>query len=227
MIRRSLIKLTGVMLISLAVSGFKLPSIGGGSSGGGGADWKSIVSDFKTGFGKINQGLENVLEGIASSYEAIGLKEKAAVARQNIDNLKSAGDKLGAGSDAASVQGEYMTEASVDLAKEMSAKTLTADEKAKLLEASKNYFMGAKNAIPGYIKVIATGKKAQDAGTPSPTDLMGVAGAGDLPGVVKNIPAFFKMIPATFKAFQAYKKSLEKADIKPDISDSELAVPTI
>ena len=70
-------------------------------------------------------------------------------------------------------------------------------------------------------------RKAQGAGTPSPTDLIGVAGAGDLPNVVKNIPAFFKMIPTSFKAFQAYKKSLEKADIKPDVSDSDLAVPEI
>ena len=227
MYRNSFVKILGVILISIAVSGFKLPTLGGSGGSGGGADWKTIVGDFKTGFGKINKGLENVLEGIAASYEAIGLKEKAAVARQNIDNLKSAGDKLGAGSDAASVQSEYMAEASVDLAKEMSAKSLSAEEKSKLVEASKNYFMGAKNAIPGYIKVITTGKKAQDAGTPSPTDLIGVAGAGDLPGVVKNIPAFFKMIPTSFKAFQAYKKSLEKADIKPNVSDSDLAVPEI
>ena len=66
MFRKSFIKIIGVIFISIAVSGFKLPTLGGSGGGGGGADWKTIVGDFKTGFGKINKGLENVLERIAA-----------------------------------------------------------------------------------------------------------------------------------------------------------------
>ena len=90
--KRKLIKLTGACLLTVALSAFKLPSVGGG---GGGADWKSIAGDFNSGFASIASGLAKVVEGIQASEAAIGIKEQAAV--QELEELKKAegGGKVG------------------------------------------------------------------------------------------------------------------------------------
>ena len=216
--KRKLIKLTGICLLTVALSAFKLPSIGGG--GGGGADWKSIAGDFNSGFSSIAAGLVKVVEGIKASEAAIGIKEQAAV--QELEELKKAEGGGKVGSAAIKKATEYVQDGTTRLAKALEGKTLTAEEKSKLVEASKNYFQGAVKAVPGYVKVIVTFKKAGDAGTPKPMDLMGAA--KDIPDIMSNAPAMIEMIPTTFEAIKTYKKSLEKADIPVEVSESDLAI---
>jgi len=216
--KRKLIKLSGIVLLTLAFSAFKLPSLGGG--GGGGADWKSITGDFNAAFTSIASGLNKVVEGIKASEAAIGIKETAAV--QELEELKKAEGGGKVGSAAIKKATEYVQEGTIRLAKALENKTRTAEEKAKLIEASKKYFQGAVKAIPGYIKVIVTFKKASDAGTPKPMDLVGAA--SDIPDIMANAPAMIEMIPTTFTAVKTYRKSLEKADIKVDAKESDFDI---
>ena len=152
--KRKLIKLTGVCLMTIAFSAFKLPSIGGG--GGGGADWKSIAGDFNSGFSSIAAGLVKVVDGIKASKEAIGIKETAAVQELEELNKASGGGKVGSATIKKAT--EYVQDSTTELAKALEGKQLSAEEKAKLVEASKNYFQGAVKAVPGYVKVIVTFK---------------------------------------------------------------------
>ena len=215
--KRKLIKLTGVCLMTIAFSAFKLPSIGGG---GGGADWKSIAGDFNSGFSSIAAGLVKVVDGIKASKEAIGIKETAAVQELEELNKASGGGKVGSATIKKAT--EYVQDSTTELAKALEGKQLSAEEKAKLVEASKNYFQGAVKAVPGYVKVIVTFKKAGDAGTPGPTDLLGAA--KDIPNIMSNAPAMIEMIPTTYEAIKTYRKSLEKADIPVQVSESDLAI---
>tara|TARA_Y100001947_G_C10328491_1_gene299641 strand:- start:176 stop:841 length:666 start_codon:yes stop_codon:yes gene_type:complete len=216
--KRKLIKLTGVCLMTIAFSAFKLPSIGGG--GGDGADWKSIAGDFNSGFSSIAAGLVKVVDGIKASKEAIGIKETAAVQELEELNKASGGGKVGSATIKKAT--EYVQDSTTELAKALEGKQLSAEEKAKLVEASKNYFQGAVKAVPGYVKVIVTFKKAGDAGTPGPTDLLGAA--KDIPNIMANAPAMLEMIPTTYEAIKTYRKSLEKADIPVQVSESDLAI---
>ena len=216
--KRRLIKLTGVCLLTVALSAFKLPSLGGG--GGGGADWKSIAGDFDSGFSSIAAGLVKVVDGIKASKEAIGIKETAAVQELEELNKASGGGKVGSATIKKAT--EYVQDSTTELAKALEGKQLSAEEKAKLVEASKNYFQGAVKAAPGYVKVIVAFKKAGDAGTPGPTDLLGAA--KDIPSIMSNAPAMIEMIPTTYEAIKTYRKSLEKADIPVQVSESDLAI---
>ncbi len=216
--KRRLIKLTSVCLLTVALSAFKLPSIGGG--GGGGADWKSIAGDFNSGFSSIAAGLVKVVDGIKASKAAIGIKETAAVQELEELNKASGGGKVGSATIKKAT--EYVQDSTTELAKALEGKQLSAEEKSKLAEASKNYFQGAVKAVPGYVKVIVTFKKAGDAGTPKPMDLIGAA--KDIPNIMSNAPAMIEMIPTTYEAIKTYRKSLEKADIAVQVPESELAV---
>jgi hypothetical protein len=207
--KRNLIKIFGICFLSLAFSAFKLPSIGGGGESGG-ADWKSIAGDFKGAFGKINDGLILVLKGIHESNLAIDIKETSA------QQLINEGEKLKSGSKMdisfAERSSKFIEESASKQAKKIETATLTAEEKAALAKAAKNYFSGAINAVPGYIQFFATFQKAQKAGTPKPMDLMGAA--KDIPDIISNAPSMFEMVPTTFNAIKTYRKSLEAADIK-------------
>ena len=217
--KRKIIKLTGICLLTVALSAFKLPSIGGGGDSGG-ADWKSIAGDFNSGFASIAAGLVKVVDGIKASKEAIGIKETAAVQELEELNKASGGGKVGSATIKKAT--EYVQDSTTELAKALEGKQLSAEEKAKLVEASKNYFQGAVKAVPGYVKVIVTFKKAGDAGTPGPTDLLGAA--KDIPNIMANAPAMLEMIPTTYEAIKTYRKSLEKADIPVQVSESDLAI---
>jgi hypothetical protein len=207
--KRNIIKLISVGVLTLALSGFKLPTLGGGGDSGGG-DWKAIAGDFNSAFQKISQGMSLVLDGIVESQKAIGIKTTAAI------ELKNETDKIKSGSavpvEMIEKQTKYIKSATEELASAIASKTLTAKEKAALAAASANYFKGAVSAVPGYIKVFITFKSAQKAGTPKPMDLMGAA--KDIPTILSNAPAMFEMIPVTYDAFQTYQKSLKAANIE-------------
>jgi hypothetical protein len=204
--KRNIIKLISVGALTIALSGFKLPSLGGG--GGGGADWKTIASDFNGSFKKINAGLLLVLEGINESNDAIGIKETKA-AQSITDDAKANGSKINFDISERSLK--VIEDFPSKMAKNLENRNLTADEKAALAKASKKFFGGAINAVPGYIQFFATFQKAQKAGTPKPMDLVGAA--KDIPEIISNAPAMFEMIPTTFSAIAAYRKSLEDAKI--------------
>lgn len=206
--KRNLIKIFGICFLTIAFSGFKLPSIGGGGDSGG-ADWKSIAGDFKGAFSKINNGLVLVLKGIHESNLAINIKETSA------QQLINEGEKLNSGSKVdvsfAERSAKFIEESAVKQAKKIENSKLTAEEKAALAKAAKNYFSGAINAVPGYIQFFTTFQKAQKAGSPKPMDLVGAA--KDIPDIISNAPSMFKMVPTTFNAIKTYRKSLEAADI--------------
>ena len=206
--KRNLIKIFGICILTVAFSGFKLPSIGGGG-GSGGADWKSIAGDFKGAFQKINSGLILVLEGIKESNEAIGIKDKVAIQLITDAKKMESGSKI----DVSFLEksNKFVSDSANAQAKKLETATLTAEEKIALAKAAKNYFGGAVKAVPGYIQFFATFQNAQKAGTPKPMDLIGAA--KDIPDIVANAPALFEMVPTTFNAISAYRKSLEKADI--------------
>jgi hypothetical protein len=205
--KRNLVKIVGICFLTLAFSGFKLPTIGGG--GGGGADWKSIAGDFKGAFGKINDGLILVLKGIHESNLAIGIKETTAQQLINESEKLSSGSKIDISF--AERSAKFIEESAATSAKKMETAQLTADEKAALAKAAKNYFGGAITAVPGYIQFFAAFQKAQKAGTPKPMDLIGAA--KDIPDIISGAPSMFQMVPTTFNAIKTYRKSLEDADI--------------
>lgn len=207
--KRNIIKLISVGVLTLALTGFKLPTLGGGSDSGGG-DWKAIAGDFNSAFQKISQGMSMVLDGIVESQKAIGIKTTAAIQLKNEINKIESGSAVPV--EIVEKQLKYVTTATEEIASALEGKTLTAKEKAALAAASVNYFKGAVSAVPGYIKVFITFKSAQKAGTPGPMDLIGAA--KDIPTILSNAPAMFEMIPVTYDAFQTYQKSLKAANIE-------------
>ena len=44
--KRGILKFIGISVLTIGLSAFKLPSLGGGGDSGGGADWKAIAGEF-------------------------------------------------------------------------------------------------------------------------------------------------------------------------------------
>ncbi|MDA9171452.1 hypothetical protein N9O69_05175 [Alphaproteobacteria bacterium] len=219
--KRIILKGASILFLTLALSAFKLPSLGGG--GGGGADWKTIAGDFNGGFAKIADGLKSVVKGIQESKAAISLKTAASTqADEDINKVLGTGKT---GSAEAEAMTSYAQTESVALSKALEGKQLDAETKQKLAMAGKKYMQGAIQAVPGYVTVIVTFNKAKDAGTPKPMDLVGAA--SDIPNIMKNAPSMITIIPTAFNAIKAYRKSLEKAEVPmAEIQNSDFKIDT-
>ena len=206
--KRSIIKFVGIGMLTIALSAFKLPSIGGGGDSGG-ADWKAIAGEFNGGLKQVSKAMELALDGIIESQKAIGLKTEAAIQLKNETAKANSGSAIPV--EIVEKQVKYVKDATEELASALEGKKLSAQEKEALAKASANYTKGLLNGFVGYVKVAITFKKAQKAGTPKPMDLMGAA--KDIPSIVANLPAVFEAIPVAYDAYKVYNKSLKAADI--------------
>lgn len=216
--KRSIIKFVGIGVLTIALSAFKLPTIGGGGDSGG-ADWKSIAGEFSSAFKQVSKAMELALDGIIKSQDAIGLKTAAAIQLKNETAKANSGSAIPV--EILEKQVTYVKDASEELAKAIESKTLNAQEKQALAAAYADFSGGLINAGVGYIKTFITFKKAQKAGTPKPMDLMGAA--KDIPDILSNLPALVKIIPVGYDSIKIYQKSLKAADVSIP-ADSEASI---
>ena len=216
--KRNIIKLISVGVLTLALSGFKLPSLGGGGDSGGG-DWKAIAGEFNGSFKLISKAMELALDGIIQSKKAIDLKTESAVQLQNETAKANSGSAIPI--ELVERQLKYVKDASEELASALENKKLTAQEKEALADSNVNYTKGFVNGGVGYLKFFIAAKKAKKAGTPSGMDLIG--SAKEIPNILSNIPVLVEALPVAYDAFIIFNKSLKAADVSiPDSSNKAI-----
>ena len=216
--KRSILKFIGISALTIGLSAFKLPSLGGGGDSGG-ADWKSIAQDFNKSFLQISKAMGLALDGIIESQKAIGLKTAQAIQLLNETNKANSGSAVPV--EIIEKQFKYMKEATEELASAVESKKLNDQEKEALAKANVNYAKGFINGVYGYVKFAMTFSKASKAGQPKPMDIIGVGSV--LPDILPNAPALIEALPVAYSAFQAYNKSLKAADVSiPDSTTKEI-----
>jgi hypothetical protein len=213
--RRQMLKFTGLP-IGVLLSKNSFAGVLDDVLGGGGGDWSQIAEDFNTSFMTIKNESFIILDVLAILAEALGLAEEAALIRGESKRLEETGDSFG-GDELDAVAEISSSTSEVIIKKTMEAETLSAEQKAKMAEATIKYVPSLIKAIGAGLLMVKTVQAASSAGTPGVTDGMSVIRvARQIPTVG---PAVIQYVSGSVEAGQSLTDIMSTKDVAvPDTS---------
>ena len=212
-IKSSLIVVTSATVLgSSAAHAFGLNSLTGGGSSGG-ASWKDIAETFTGGLKTIGTAAARAAYSVNEIGDAVGLKQTEALTAKLIKELEEGkvnGDSLANAAASSKSTAEQLSNMAMEKIQ------LDAEQKAKIANASAEYFKAFVGAFQGVLKVVEASEKAGSAGSPGISDgVAAVQAAKDIPVLTPKAIEFFTNSIDVVKALRKFNKTNDIAAAEP------------